>query len=574
MTIYTLFLYVGIAAVALTALMRFIRKPESMPIEFISNFVGALFIFSGFVKAVDPIGTALKMKDYFGEFEIVFHPNISWIFPILSEWALTFSIVMIVLEIVIGVNLILGLMRKFTAITLMFIILFFLVLTGYTCLTGYTIGAMGFILSCFALLLGVVAAYMVERRTPKIVFTLLGVVGFFTANLLLNPAHIVGDNPAVDYRFNWTVDRAEEEFVKKENIDKLVACNMPVDTAKQRFAFGKFSETGQRITDCGCFGDFLKLKPCTSFWKDVFLLPLALLLVFGWKRKTPLTEHKIVGWLVPTLTTIFFLWFCLKNSSWGEPMIDFRPFAEGVNIKAKKEACMKDIPKVNKVFTILDVANCKTMEMTSEDYMKPESKHLWDKDKYPIISTKEVKIAEGCNSKIKEFEISSPESGDMTDSLLNDANYWFLAVAYDLHETKSTVELPTFTFDSVLVAGTTDSFNLVKRQIGSEKATKVTGWDAHYGDIYKKTVNPFAEAAEKAGSKFVAVTKLNDPETVEAFRFENQTAFPVYQGEEKMLKTIIRSNPGIILMKGDKIIKKWHWKALPSFDEVKNGFMK
>lgn len=573
MTIYTLFLYVGIAAAAITALMRLVRKPENIWVEIATNFVGALFLFSGFVKAVDPIGTAYKMKDYFAEFEIIFHPSISWIFPIFSDWALSFSILMIVLELVIGINLILGFMRKATAIGLFLLVFFFLALTGYTCLTGYTPGAMGFILAAFAFLTGLSLTLMTKNIYGKVVFGVLAIVGLFLPNFLLNPAYVVseGEKPA-NYRFSLYTERTDDEFIKPESVEKMKACKMDVNSDSMRFAFGKFNETRQRITDCGCFGDFLKLKPCTSFWKDVFLIPLAFLILLAWHRKSPITNHKIVDWAVPLASTIVLTWFCLQNSVWGEPMIDFRPFYEGVNIKSAREDCMKDLPKVAKVYTVLDVANCKTMEITSEQYMKPESKHLWDKEKYPIINTAEKKLAEGCNSKIKEFELSSPEMGDMTDSLLNTKGYWFLAVAYDLHEEKSEVEVPTFSYDTVWV--TDDSFAIAKNKVGSEKVNKVTSWDKHYGNIYKETVNPFAEAAEKAGHNFVAVTKLNDPENVEKFRFEFQTAFPFLQGEEKMLKTIIRSNPGILLMNGDKIVKKWHWSALPKFEEVKSNLMK
>jgi hypothetical protein len=61
MTITLVFLYVGIFAALFSAITRFVRKPKNAVVDYLKNFIGGLLIFSGFVKAVDPIGTALKM---------------------------------------------------------------------------------------------------------------------------------------------------------------------------------------------------------------------------------------------------------------------------------------------------------------------------------------------------------------------------------------------------------------------------------------------------------------------------------------------------------------------------------
>ena len=184
MTLTTLTIGVAIAALILTLVGKFaFDRVENYFISYLQNFTGALFIFSGWVKAIDPLGTAYKMEQYFAEFESTFQDTwfsfLAPLFPQLSEYSASFSVFMIVLEIVLGVMLLVGMWRKFTAWTFFLIVAFFTFLTGFTYLTGYVPEGVNF------------------------------------------------------------------------------------------FQFGKWGEyvsTNMKVTDCGCFGDFLKLEPRVSFF--------------------------------------------------------------------------------------------------------------------------------------------------------------------------------------------------------------------------------------------------------------------------------------------------------------------
>ena len=93
-------------------------------VQIVRVFVGILFIFSGFVKLVDPIGSQYKFEEYFSEGVL----NLEFLIP----YALPFAIFLIVIEIALGVALLVGYQSKFTVRSLKIIILFFLFLTWYS----------------------------------------------------------------------------------------------------------------------------------------------------------------------------------------------------------------------------------------------------------------------------------------------------------------------------------------------------------------------------------------------------------------------------------------------------------
>jgi uncharacterized membrane protein YphA (DoxX/SURF4 family) len=126
MTLYSLFAIIGGAALVLTLIRYFIRRPSSILIAFVQNFVGLLFIFSGFIKANDPIGFGLKLEEYFKIF------GMNFFIPYQDH----ISIIICVFEMAVGVMLLLGAWVRFTLWSLMLMMVFFTFLTFYAAYTG------------------------------------------------------------------------------------------------------------------------------------------------------------------------------------------------------------------------------------------------------------------------------------------------------------------------------------------------------------------------------------------------------------------------------------------------------
>ena len=138
-TLSGLLIGVGVAAILLTVITGLIFKDghKSWLMTYLQNYTGALFIFSGLVKAVDPLGTAYKMEQYFSEFAYTFEPTwfgfLAPIFPWFSNYSVVFSVVMIVFEIVLGLMLVMGVKGKLTSWLFLGLVGFFTFLTGCIC---------------------------------------------------------------------------------------------------------------------------------------------------------------------------------------------------------------------------------------------------------------------------------------------------------------------------------------------------------------------------------------------------------------------------------------------------------
>ncbi len=492
MTLGTLILMIGAIALVLTlVIVQVLKKQKSILMTFLQNFTGALFIFSGWVKAIDPLGTAYKMEQYFAEFEYTFEATwmsfLAPLFPWLSSYSIGFSVFMIVFEIVLGAMLLLGVWPKLTSWAFLILVGFFTFLTGFTYLTGYV---------------------------PSD-------VNFF-------------------------------EFGK----------------------WGPYVETNMKVTDCGCFGDFLKLKPKISFFKDIFLLIPAFFFVFRHKDMHQLFTKNIRSITVGASTLIVYL-YCLSNYSWDLPHTDFRPFAVGVDVRSTLEAEQSAAENVQVLgYVITNKASKEVVEMDYETFLKEYKNYPKEEWEYEQVKSEPEIEA----TKISDFEVEQADGTSMTEEILNYEDYNFMIVSYKLYHDTKTSSITTndtlWVRDSIV---SPDTIIYVRNpaEVTPRTITETEYlWDKKFQQRYKDKVNPLAEAAEKDGYKVYAIVGGAGEDMIESFRHDTQTAYPFYIADDILLKTIVRSNPGVVLMKDGKIIQKWHLKKLPGYEEIKAQYLK
>jgi hypothetical protein len=270
-----------------------------------------------------------------------------------------------------------------------------------------------------------------------------------------------------------------------------------------------------KVTDCGCFGDFIKLKPWETFWKDVILDFMILLLVLNTKHIRPLFEGKRSA--IAALSGVVSLGLCLYCVYWSEPIIDFRPYKIGNDVRDLRK--VKQEPKVEMLFIYKNKATGAEKEFSVSD-LSSLNYSEWDyKDR------KDKVLDPGIPAKITNLFIENDEGAQMADSILDNPDYSLMVVAYNLKKTHE----PAF-----------------------------------------EKLNAIAAGCDKAGIQFFAVT-VNDGH-IDEFRHRLQTAYPFYHADETPLKTIIRSNPGLVLLKNGVVINKWHYRGLPDFESLNQQY--
>ncbi|MCB0662375.1 MAG: DoxX family protein, partial [Saprospiraceae bacterium] len=453
MTLGTLVLWISIVALILTAVIGLVYKShKSWLMTFLQNFTGVLFIFSGFVKAIDPLGTAFKMEQYFAEFEGTLSATwmsfIAPMFPWLSEHSAVFSVIMIVFEIILGIMLLLGAKPKLTAWLFLLLVVFFTILTGFTYLTGYVPSG----------------------------------VNFF-------------------------------EFGK----------------------WGPYVATNMKVTDCGCFGDFLVLEPKVSFMKDVVLLLPALFFVFRHKDMHELFSKRFRTALLWVITFGITL-FCMNNFVWNLPPVDFRPFYVGQNIKETKEAEMDAQANVEIVaYKMTNKASGDVVEIPFDQYMKEFKKY--PKEEWELEQVKSEPAIK--STKISDFELSNLAGEDATEELLGNPEYNFLIVSYkipfELEQETISVQDTMWRMDTTVVEGFKDRF-LIERNFDLSEPREETVdkyiFDSEIIDRYRAVVNPLIEKAKAGNVQVNIASAYAAPKKFEDFKAATGTDATFYTGDD------------------------------------------
>ncbi len=492
MTLFTLIFRVAIAAVILTGITGLVlNRRKNWLTSYLQNFCGILFIFSGWVKAVDPLGTAYKMVDYFDQFEAVFQGTwfkfIAPAFPLLSAYAIGVAVFVIVFEIVLGFMLVIGHKPKMTAWAFFSLVLFFTVLTGFTYLTGYVPGD----------------------------------VNFFDFG-------------------GWAA----------------------------------YDATNMKVTDCGCFGDFIKLEPKVSFFKDIFLLVPALYFLFRSETMHQLFTHNIRNILVSVLT-IGLVIYCFSNFLWDLPHEDFRPFREAVDIAEQKR--LEEEAMANVQILAYHVTN----KVSGEEKTIPYAEYLKTFKQYPEQAwdleqiTSEPSIP---TTKISDFDITSLDHEPLNERILNNTGYTVLIIANELYGDGSpasrTVNDTMYVIDTLLRSDGSVYYQRNIKEIATRTEPYIDyQWKEYYAQRYNDVVIPFVREAKKAGWDAIMIVAGADESQIEDFHQDLGLDVVYAMGDDKLLKTIIRSNPGIVLMKEGKILKKWHYAKLPKFNELEEDFL-
>lgn len=358
--------------------------------QFSRFIVGGLFIFSGLIKLNDPIGTEIKLEEYFE----VFAEDFGSFFRFFIPFSLEIGFVLIVLEVVLGIAVLIYYRMDLTTKVILAMMIFFTFLTGYSAITN-------------------------------------------------------------------------------------------------------------AVTDCGCFGDAIKLTPWGSFWKDVFLMVFVLHLFWYRRTYTPVLRtregHGVI--LLATALCTFLGIYAILHL----PFVDFRAYKIGNNIPQQMQ------PEEQAVFEYVFKNKSTGEELTSDKY-------LTDTTKFKYVSVRQTN-EDKTRAKITDYAVTTVDGEDVTQTTFEGAKLLF--IIYDAD--KASVEN---------MGRIRELMNALDGKVGMMILTS-TG-----------------------GDRF------------EQFRHEHQLPVPYYFTDATVLKTIIRSNPGITLWVDGTVRGMWHHNDTPNASEI------
>lgn len=280
-------------------------------------------------------------------------------------------------------------------------------------------------------------------------------------------------------------------------------------------ALNFYSGYFDKVKECGCFGDAIKMTPWEEFRNNVIMGVMTIFMLIKNDYIRPLMGRKIENGFV-IIGIIASFGFPLYTYYYL-PIIDFRPYAIGKNIPEQT----KGVPDEVKFFyTLKDKKTGKTTEVDKW----PEN---WEQI-YDYESNRTEVTKKGIDAKIKDFTISNLEGSDYTQEIIENPDFNFLMICYDLEKTDK--------------------------------------------DVFGK-VNDFAALCEQDSVAFIALT-ASTKGTIEKFKQDAKTNIDFYNSDGTVLKTMIRSNPGCMLLKGGTVIDMWPYHSFPSYNDVKEKYFK
>jgi len=351
--------------------------------------VGVLFIFSGLIKANDPLGLSYKMDEFFEVLHLTF----------LSPYSLGFSVIMNMFEIIAGVAVLLGYRMRLFSVLLLLLILFFTFLTGYALFSG-------------------------------------------------------------------------------------------------------------TVKECGCFGDCIKLTASQTFYKDVALL-LMILVIFAYRKRIQPLFGKMASNIVMAVALVLSFgvqWYTLNHL----PFIDCLAYKVGNNIPEKMKAPPGATPDVYETTMIYEKDGVQK-EFTMDNYP-------WQDSTWKFVDRKDKLVKKGnAEPEVKDFILTDFDGANQTQAILTEPK-------------------PVYLF---MVLNTADAGK---------------GWDAKMQALQQKVA---------AGEAYIYGVTASDKEAVAAFEKAHGLTFPFVQMDGTAIKTAGRSNPCLILLEQGTIKGKWHYNDIP-----------
>ncbi len=271
-----------------------------------------------------------------------------------------------------------------------------------------------------------------------------------------------------------------------------------------------------KVDDCGCFGDFIVMTNWETFWKNVVIMVFVLILFLT--RKKFINNTKVWKQAVITVLGIIIIGSTMQYAYNHLAIFDFRPFYKGAHISEN----MLPVPEKAEITLVYK------HQLTGEEMsFSPQTLPYQDSSIWPFIKDgfvrQEKKIIQEFQEAKAAFEILGSDGMDHSSKIIGSKDFIFVLIMQDI-------------------------------RYANRKS-------------FKKII-PLIEEAAKRNIQSIAITSSPHDEA-ESFLQEIGVRIPHYSADIIKLKTVIRSNPGLLLLKNGYIIDKWHYNDIPDIQTLK-----
>jgi uncharacterized membrane protein YphA (DoxX/SURF4 family) len=281
------------------------------------------------------------------------------------------------------------------------------------------------------------------------------------------------------------------------------------------------------VTSCGCFGDAIPLTPWQSFSKDLVILALILIIFFNRKQLRSIIKGSGNQFVATVITAIISLGIGVYTVNYL-PFIDFLPYKVGNNLPSLMvlpEGKQGDL--FEQIYTMKNKKTGETKKVNDKVYMADK---LWEDESWEIIGEPESKLVKkGYDIPIPDLLITDADGADHTQEIIANPYYNLVIVAKDL----SSTNIDAIQKINQAAIQLTKDYNGLRVVLLTASASK----DAQY---------------------------LSD---------KMQLIAEIFYADLIPLKSMVRANPGVLLLKGGNVVGKWHYNNFPDAKTIEDKFL-
>ena len=271
------------------------------------------------------------------------------------------------------------------------------------------------------------------------------------------------------------------------------------------------------VSDCGCFGDALVLTNWQTFIKNLFILFFTLVTFLG-RHHYKVYFYPLAEWFILGAFALFMIGIANYGLKYL-PVIDFRPYSVGTSIPDDR-TIPEGMPQDEYETVLIYEKDGERREFSMDNFP-------WQDSSWTFIDQRSYLVKEGYRPPIHDFNILAPDGEDITDIVLSKPNYVYLVVASHLSESS---------------------------MAGMKKATELMLYCQQYDQ-------PFY------------VLSASSPSEIKTIQNALGMSFDVHSLDETTLKTMIRSNPGLMILKDGVILDKMAWRSFPTPDALSGNHL-